>query len=343
MARRRGRDDDREVAEPQRRARRVAGCASARSRAQISAATVSSSRRGSGAGKITRLPSEVSRAGGGRARGRGSPAATSPAAWAEARIRRPRDRRSARRSAVRHVVEQPDVVASRPPPECRAAGDRQPRRRRADERSAARRTSRIERQRQLPLRAARREARLGAAAPARRQILPELAAGVEGVDVDLHRPGQRREDAPIELGAERHAEDVDRGRKRGRAGLQRGLLEVAGEGDRAAPGEHPLPSEQRQPELTLPALQGGVGAVGEAPFAPGGQHVGAREGVAVEQLGERARELDAAPVTAGPFGVPLRRVAQISPHRLEIARDAAVLDRGRGRAARARSPRGRRS
>ena len=165
--------------------------------------------------------------------------------------------------------------------------------------------------------------------PSRREILPVLAAGVERVDVDLHHPGQRREDRAIELGAERHPEDVDGGRRGGCA--QRGqpaAVEKGGQGDgfphlRLPPRlrrEHPLSTEQRQPQLSLPALQSWVGTVYEAPLAPDRQHVGAREGVAVEQVRQRGRELDPPAIAPGVLGLVVALVvrAQIAAHRLQI-------------------------
>ena len=205
--------------------------------------------------------------------------------------------------AVGQIVEQLDVLATRPRPEHERGrlvpvGDR---------------VGRIAtgQERQLLAGTTTREARpLGSAVPSHAtvvEILPILATRIERVEEHVARARERREDIPIEPGDVRDAEDVGRPRRVQHASRatrkERGEVEVTLALGATARLERAAVAVQREPGGPLPDLfvtlvvVGGAGHVDERlSQAPGVQQVGAREGIFVEERRELGGELGPAQV-----------------------------------------------
>ena len=149
---------------------------------------------------------------------------------------------------IDQLVEKPNVVAAGFPPtrQQRVVPARRQGRRRT-----------VERQRQLPGRrcrplAARRLLAAGPPPTGHVDVFPELTTGVERVDVKARDPAQRREDRSVQPGHVRDAEDVQ---GRNAQGVDRDLGEEIGQGQRARRRQRGAATKQRQPGLPLPALQ----------------------------------------------------------------------------------------
>ena len=320
---------------------------SRRTSVQISAAIVSSSRRGSGAGSTIRLPSAPGRSAPAGARSR-----TSCCSVREQRRARPAAGSAKRDEKSQSVSWFSSRMLSRPGRPQRASsgfsaspGGRQPALR-ARHRARPRTPT-------SAARAARRRGNRRASRPPpalRLEVFPELAAGVEGVDVDVAPPRQRGEDRPVEPG---HVRDPEHVRPESPPSAARGRSRSKKLGQRPRPRRRRAVPRGRTAPATAPAASAaaaGSAAGSSAPRAPGRQHLGAREGVGVEQVGQLPGQLDPPPVAPlgrrrrqRPNGRPNGRRDRRAPAPARRRRPTSVADRGTGRGARPRSCRGRRS
>ena len=190
----------------------------------------------------------------------------------------------------------------------------------------------------------------------RLQVLPELAAGVEGVDAHVGAAGQRRQHRVISPG--RCTTRRTRA-GRGSAWPARPPRSPAPVPDRPAPtggaaGGGRVPGhpsgrrEQRQPQRPLPALGAGQRCGCSArrqPLAPGPQQLGPGGGVFVEQVGQLGGQLAAAAIDGVGAGARRR---QVLAHRRQLGgrqerlvvqqRQQVALDLGRRRPGDRRAP-----